>query len=112
MLALLVVTVLAQAPALPLEAPRRVSKLKWSPPVDLPVTAALGAGWLVSEFAVKKQLAPATCRWCETNNLDDSFRTLFAPRVGLTGGSVPDDASNVLWVSSAIVTLGISRCWR
>lgn len=103
MLSLLVVVLVAQAPV---EAPR-TSRLKWNPVVDLPVTGALGIGWLISEFAVKKQLAPATCRWCGPNGLDNSFRTLFNPRVGLSGGSASDDVSNVVWISSVCLTLGI-----
>ncbi len=103
MLTLLLVAVITQGPA---ESPR-ISKLKWKPVVDLPVTGALGLGWLISEFAVKSQLAPSRCRWCVTNELDNSFRSLFRPEVGLSGSSIADDVSNVTWVSSAILTLGI-----
>jgi len=106
MIALLLAAALAQAPALP-PAPARVSKLKWRPAVDLPVTAVLGAGWLVSEYAVKNQLAPARCRWCSGNSLDESFRSLFQPKVDREGASLADDASNVAFVSGAFITLGI-----
>jgi hypothetical protein len=54
-------------------------RLKWDPRIDLPVTAVLGAGWLVSEFAVKAQLAPDACRWCATNAFDTGVRRLFNP---------------------------------
>ena len=104
MLALLLCSVLAQAPA---EAPR-VSKLKWSPVIDIPVTAVLGAGWLVSEYAVKKQLAPAKCRWCGAGgSIDASFRSLFQPKVDGSGASLADDASNVVFISGAILTVGV-----
>ncbi len=114
MIALLLAALVAQVPDPALNAPShpeapRISKLKWSPAVDLPVTGALGVGWLVSEFAVKKQLAPTQCRLCGNNGLDDSFRTLFAPNVGPSGGSVADDASNVVWISSAVLTLGLQN---
>ena len=104
MISLLLVATLASAPV---EAPR-TSKLRWSLPVDLPVTGVLGAGWLISEFGVKSRLAPAKCHWCGANNpLDNSFRSLFQPTVDKSGSSIPDDASNVMWVSSAVLTLGL-----
>ncbi len=84
-----------------------VRPLKWSLPIDLTATGLLGAGWLVSEYGIKKQLAPAKCIWCEGNNLDRSFQTLFSPRVGPSGGSTADDASNVVWVAGGVATLGI-----
>lgn len=54
-------------------------RLKWDPRIDLPVTGVLGAAWLVSEFAVKSQLAPDACRWCATNGFDTGVRRLFNP---------------------------------
>jgi membrane-associated phospholipid phosphatase len=116
-LALLLVAALAQSPAAPPveevpveKAPlekARAPRLKWNPAVDLPVTGALGLGWLVSEFAVKKAIAPATCRWCVSNNVDDSFRSLFQTKIDPSGGSLADDISNVTWISSVFLTLGI-----
>lgn len=100
---LLVAVVLFSAAEPP---PPRVAKLKWHPAVDVPVTLALGAGWLVSEFGVKKQLAPAACRWCTTNPADASFRSLFQPKVDPSGSSTSDTVSNVTWASAVVLTLG------
>jgi membrane-associated phospholipid phosphatase len=88
--------------------------LAWNPKIDLPVTGALGAGWLISEFAVKKQLAPAQCRWCATNALDDGVRSIFHPNVGVSGLSGADTASNVAWGAAAVATLGVDAllAWR
>jgi membrane-associated phospholipid phosphatase len=49
------------------------AELPVSLPVDLSVTAAAGALWLVSDV-VKSQLAPLTCRWCASNALDTAAR--------------------------------------
>ncbi len=40
--------------------------------VDVPVTVLATAGWLGSEFLLKKQLAPATCHWCDTDSQGNS----------------------------------------
>lgn len=101
MIALLLASLVATTPPAP------PAKLKWHPAIDLPVTGVLGLGWLVSEFAVKKQLAPATCAWCDPNPIDASFRTLFAPRVGPSGSSTSDLVSNITWVSGFLLTLGL-----
>ena len=53
-------------------------RLHWKPRVDIPVTAALGAGWIVSEV-FKKELAPNACRWCDSNAFDLGVRRLFNP---------------------------------
>lgn len=68
---LLVTLVLSQSP----------QKLRWEPRVDIPVTTVLVGGWLVSEFAVKKELAQSQCRWCETNGFDTWVRSAFNPRL-------------------------------
>jgi membrane-associated phospholipid phosphatase len=74
------------------------SRLAWDPRIDIPVTATLAAGWLVSEFAVKKQLAPAACRWCETNAFDTWVRSAFNPGLvpSESGISAPARVSDVL----------------
>ena len=56
-------------------------QLKWEPRVDLPVSGALVAGWLLSEFAFKKQLAANPCRWCEPNGFDTAVRVAFNPNL-------------------------------
>ncbi len=71
MIAWTLTVVLAASPA-----PR---PLKWDPRIDLPVTATLGAGWLVSEFALKSTLAPKACQWCATNAFDTAVRKAFNP---------------------------------
>ena len=110
MIALVLATIVCQQPAAPIEPPAdrpTIKKLKWSPWVDLPVTAVMGGGWLVSEFGVKKSLAPGACRWCEPNALDTSFRTLFNPHVGVVGSSTEDTWSDVGWAATAVTALGI-----
>ena len=72
MLTLALSTCLAAGPA----------PLRWDPRVDLPVTGALVAGWVVSELAVKGALAPGACRWCATNAFDTAVRQAFNPSLG------------------------------
>ena len=67
MIAALAVTVAIAATPVPLE-----HDLRW----DVPITAGIGAWWLLSEFAFKEQLAPRDCRWCARNGFDDAGRTL------------------------------------
>jgi len=72
--------------------------LKWDPRIDGPVAGVLVGGWLVSEAALKKPLAPTTCHWCETNAFDTSIRRIFNPSLtpsafGIAG---PDMASNLV----------------
>lgn len=81
MTCLLALLLLASAPA-PVEAvtPARAPvRLKWEPKVDLPVTAVLGTGLLLTETVFKKPLAPAQCRWCAHNALDDALTGIRAP---------------------------------
>jgi membrane-associated phospholipid phosphatase len=54
-------------------------RLRWNPAIDLPVTATLAAGLLLSETVFKKALAPANCRWCGHNAVDDAFTGLRVP---------------------------------
>ncbi|GAC1538791.1 MAG: hypothetical protein NVS2B9_05540 [Myxococcales bacterium] len=35
--------------------------------LDIPVAAVAGLGWLGSELVLKSALAPASCRWCDTD---------------------------------------------
>lgn len=42
--------------------------------IDVPVAAVAIAAWFGSE-AVKSALAPAACRWCASNGLDDGVRS-------------------------------------
>src|SRR5438445_10219651 len=66
MLVTLIIGCLAASPTP--DAPR---ELKVSLPIDGAVTAALAAGWIGSEALFKEQLAPAECRWCQSNPLDE-----------------------------------------
>ncbi|MFZ5442796.1 MAG: phosphatase PAP2 family protein [Myxococcota bacterium] len=92
-------------------------KLRWEPRADLPVTGALVTGWLLSEFAFKKQLAPAACRWCETNAFDTAVRSVFNPNLvpsaeGFGGAHV---ASNLVgFVTLPVVMVGLDALlsWR
>lgn len=66
-------------------------KLKVRLVPDLVATGVLGAGWLVSEFAIKKMIAPSACRWCGPNPFDQGFRGVFNPAFSHTA----DTLSNV-----------------
>lgn len=62
--------------ALPAAPPARADApepLRYDLRVDVPVTAAAAAIWFGTELA-KDQLAPAACRWCGGNALDDNVR--------------------------------------
>lgn len=92
-------------------------KLRWEPRVDLPVTGVLAAGWFVSEFAIKRQLAPSECRWCQTNAFDNAVRSAFNPTLAPSADGIggPDLASNVLgFVGVPVVALGLDAllAWR
>lgn len=94
------VVVLTQAP----------EPLRWEPRADIPISGALTAGWLLSEFAFKKELAAPRCRWCVTNGFDTAVRSVFNP--GLTpsaqGIAGPDLASNLIgFVGVPLVALGL-----
>lgn len=56
------------------------ANLRWNPALDIPVTATLGVGFLLSESVFKKSLAPASCRWCQHNAVDDWFTGIRAER--------------------------------
>lgn len=93
--------------ALALVANEPPKNLRWDPRIDIPGAGVLTAAWLVTEFAVKKQLAPAGCRWCETNAFDVAVRRVFNPTGtpsanGLVG---PDMWSNVVGLASMPLAL-------
>jgi membrane-associated phospholipid phosphatase len=58
------------APAPPRAAP---TELPYSLAVDATITGVAIAGWLGSE-ALKGELAPSTCRWCDPPGFDSSVR--------------------------------------
>lgn len=68
--AALLAAVLAVAPAA--RAAER-EPLRYDLRVDVPVTATAGTLWIVSEL-LKAELAPASCRVCGTNRLDEAAR--------------------------------------
>lgn len=91
--------------------------LKWEPRVDIPVTGALVGGWLLSEFAFKKQLGAPRCRWCETNGFDVGVRGLFNPSMQPSpeGLAAPHIASNLVgFVSLPVLMVGLDALfsWR
>jgi membrane-associated phospholipid phosphatase len=51
----------------------QVRELRWDPPADAAVTLVGGVLWLAS-IAFQSELAPASCRWCVGNALDDGAR--------------------------------------
>lgn len=103
--ALLVVSVVvAQSP----------QKLRWDPRIDLPVTGALVAGWVISETALKKPLAPTECRWCGTNTFDTAVRSTFNPMLIPSAEGQHDFhiASNVLgFVVLPLSVLGLDALY-
>ena len=101
---------LTQSPAAP-------QKLRWEPRIDIPVSGALVAGWVLSETAFKKSLAPLACRWCETNGFDTAVRSVFNPTLtpSASGFHGPDLASTLIGfvgVPLAMVGLEALLSWR
>jgi|APLak6261679142_1056127.scaffolds.fasta_scaffold00053_53 membrane-associated phospholipid phosphatase len=92
-------------------------KLRWEPRADLPVTGALVTGWLLSEFAFKKQLAPAACRWCETNGFDTAVRSVFNPNLvpsaeGFGGAHVASNLVGFVALPLSMLGLDALLAWR
>lgn len=84
-------------------------KLAWDPRVDIPVTATLGLGWLLSEFAFKHELAVTPCRWCEPNGFDTAVRRVFNPTLRPTadGFQPAHAASNLIgFIAVPLVAFG------
>ncbi len=91
--------------------------LRWDPRIDIPVAGVLATGWVVSEFAVKKQLAPDECRWCATNGFDTAVRVAFNPSLSPSAEGIhgPHVASNLIgFVGVPLAMLGIDALlsWR
>lgn len=91
--------------------------LRWEPRVDLPVTGVLVTGWLLSEFAFKKQLAAPHCRWCATNGFDTAVRVAFNPSLSPSAEGIgpADVASNLVgFVALPLAMVGIDALlsWR
>lgn len=102
MLPLALAAVIAASPA-----PHR---LKWDPRIDLPVTAGLGVAWLVSEYALKPQLAPKACSWCATNAFDTAVRRAFNPTLepsasGIRGPALVSDVLGFAGVPLLVIGL-------
>jgi membrane-associated phospholipid phosphatase len=101
----------APAPAQTAEpAHLQANELSFSWAADLSVTGGLGLAWILSETAFKKDLAPAQCRWCATNALDNAIRRAFVPAgtVTLDGVKGPDIASGVTgFVLTPLFVLGL-----
>jgi membrane-associated phospholipid phosphatase len=92
-------------------------KLAWDPRVDIPVTAALGAGWLLSEFAFKKDLAVSPCLWCETNGFDTAVRSAFNPSLmpsadGFQGAHVASNLVGFIALPVGMLGLDALLSWR
>ena len=108
------VLALALAQNAPSTVPHR---LKWDPRIDIPVTGALVGGWVLSEFAFKKDLGAKQCRWCETNGFDLGVRSVFVPSMqpSAEGLAAPHIASNLIgFVSLPIAVVGLDALfsWR
>jgi membrane-associated phospholipid phosphatase len=84
-------------------------QLRWDPRIDIPVTGALVAGWIISD-AFKKDLAPAECRLCGTNGFDNSIRLLFNPTLSQSADGFHgwDTASTVVgFIAVPVAMIGI-----
>ncbi|MBL8956051.1 MAG: phosphatase PAP2 family protein [Myxococcaceae bacterium] len=92
MIAALATVLLASAPA----------ELAYDLRVDVPLTATLGAWWLASETVLKRELAPAACRWCATNGFDEAGRGLRAAPDGVKPARVTSDV-----LAFAVMPLGV-----
>lgn len=90
MIAALTATLCLSSAPVPLE-----YDLRW----DLPITAGIGAWWLLSEFAFKEDLASRDCRWCSRNGFDDAGRAL-------RGGTLADQKRAAL--TSDLVGIGLT----
>ncbi len=90
--------------------------LKWNPYVHPALTVALGGYWVVTEVQLKDQLAPAQCRWCGHDGLDDSIRRVFVPagQLNPTGKSTADTLSNVTLVATPVLLMALDAwmTWR
>jgi membrane-associated phospholipid phosphatase len=64
-----------------------IQPLRWNPVADGIVTGVSIVGWVASEVA-KPALAPATCRWCEPNDVDTAFRRAFNPSLSPSASGV------------------------
>jgi len=87
------------------------AELSYDLRIDLPVTAALGSGWLLSEYAFKAQLAPATCRWCARNAFDDAGRALRAAPSQVRGARVASDVIGIALVPAAVLGADALLTW-
>lgn len=103
--------------AMLMQAPAAPQKLRWEPRVDIPVTGVLVSGWLLSEFAFKKQLAPDQCRWCTTNGFDTAVRSLFNPTLspsadGIQPAHVASNLIGFVGLPLAMVGMDALFAWR
>jgi membrane-associated phospholipid phosphatase len=86
--------------------PNEVAFSWWA---DVTVTAGLGTAWLLSEAVFKKDLAPAQCRWCGQNSVDNTIRSWFVPANSITYDGIKwaDTASGVTaYILAPLVALG------
>ena len=49
--------------------------LPYQPYLEVPLLVVGAGSWIVTETVFKRDLAPATCRWCAPNAVDASVRT-------------------------------------
>ncbi len=84
-------------------------QLRWDPRIDIPVTGALAAGWIISD-AFKKDLAPQQCRLCGTNGFDNAIRVLFNPSLkpSADGFHGADTASTIVgFIAVPVAMIGL-----
>lgn len=92
------------------------AQLRWDPRIDLPVTGVLIASWLGTEIA-KPALAPAACRWCETNGFDTAVRRAFNPSLTPSASGVKpiatvSDITGFVALPVSLLGLDALLSWR
>jgi membrane-associated phospholipid phosphatase len=102
MLAAVALTYLAAAP----------NALEYDLKTDLVLTAGMGAWWLVSEYAVKSELAPAQCRWCVHDELDDAARAIRAPVSAQKTVSTISDITGPVLTPIAVLGIDFLIAWK
>lgn len=87
--------------------------LRWHPDIDGAAARVLVTGWVVSELAVKRSLAPPACRWCAPNAFDTGARRLFNPGLAFSeeGDRLLDAVSTVLGFGILPATLLAIDAW-
>jgi membrane-associated phospholipid phosphatase len=88
------------------------AKLTYDIRLDLPATLALGTWSLASELSLKDQLAPARCKWCGRNAVDDAARVIRAPLNARATAATVSDVLGIAAVPAVVLGLDAFLTWR